>query len=263
MESAQTQAPSSAPVSPSASFTFAPFQRLPVELRLKIWSLTVEKRIVRIEWSRPRRQCLSPDIPAILQVSREARAEGKKLYQAAFNTSNSATPVYINFDLDTIYFRWKTFGRRPAKHALALREDCRRIKVMMLDSGVRLNTGMELIKFESLKELQISGCTEEVPDGIGNVSLFQCAFKPWVKSILPGKKACKVPRLNCLNQGAMCRDHWWFGAWNERCMGRITGIDARGSDCWQLMFTVINDLAHGCLQERESHGRSIGVQTIT
>ncbi|PVH84965.1 hypothetical protein DL98DRAFT_511907 [Cadophora sp. DSE1049] len=262
MESAQAPAPTPASVSVSAPFTFAPFQRLPVELRLKIWSLTVEKRIVHIEWSRPRRQCLSPDIPAILQVSREARAEGLKMYQTAFNTSDSTTPVYINFGLDTIYFRWKTFGRRPAKHALALREDCRRIRFLMIDACVRLNSGMELIKFESLKELQISGCTEEVPDGIGNAALFQCAFKPWVKSILPGKKARKVPRLKCLDQGARCRDHWWFGAWNERCTGRINGSEARESDCWQLMFTVINDLAHGCLQESESHGRSIGVQTV-
>jgi len=255
-------APAPASVLASALLTFAPFQKLPVELRLKIWSLTVEKRIVHIEWSRPRRQCLSPDVPAILQVSREARAEGLKVYKAAFNTSKSSTPVYINFDHDTIYFRWKTFGRRPSKHALTLRDDCRRIKFLMIDACVRLNDGLALINFESLKELQISGCTEEVPDSIGNAAVFQRAFKPWVKSILPGKKDCTVPRLKCLDQGETCWDHWWFGAWNERCIGRINGSTSTGSEYWQPMFTVINDLAHGCLQDRESYGRSHGGRTI-
>ncbi|KAG4437727.1 hypothetical protein IFR05_006810 [Cadophora sp. M221] len=247
----------------SGTFTFSPFQRLPIELRLKIWRLAVEPRIVHIEWSRPLRQCLSPDVPSILWVSREARVEGLKTYQPAFNTSDSPSPVYVNFELDTVFFRWKTFGRRPAKHALALKEDCRRIRFLMMDACARLNCGMELIKFDNLKELQISGCMEEVPDAIGDAALFECAFKPWVKSILPGKKSYTVPRLKCLDQGATCRDHWWFGTWNEKCTGKMVGSDARGLDCWQLMFTVINDLAHGCLQERESHGLSTAVHAIT
>ena len=260
MESAPTPIP--APVPASASISFTPFQKLPVELRLKIWSLTVEKRIVHVEWSRPRGQCVSLDGLAILQVSREARAEGLKIYKAAFNTSDSSSPVYVNFDHDTVYIRWKTFGRRPAKHALTLRVDCRRIKFLMIDACVRLNDGLELINFESLKELQISGCAEEIPDGIGNAALFQYAFKPWVKSILPGKKECTVPRLKCLGQGEACREHWWFGAWNERCTRVSNGNTSTGSEYWQPMFTVINDLAHGCLQERESHVRSIGGRSI-
>ncbi|KAK0112926.1 hypothetical protein ONS95_014646 [Cadophora gregata] len=262
MESASASTSASVPA--PVSIEFSPFHRLPVELRVRIWSFAVEQRVVHVEWSRPRRQCLSPDIPAILQVSRESRAEGLKIYHAVLNTSNSSTPVYINFDLDTVSFRWKTFGRRPAKHAVSLGEDCRRIKFLMIDACVRLNDGMELIKFESLEELQIEGCTDEVPDAIGNVALFQCAFKPWVKSILPGTKARKLPRLRCLDQGTRCRDHWWFGAWNESCTRAVFNRSKeRGSNCWQLMYTVINDLAHGCLQERESHGQSIEVQTIT
>ncbi|KAH7336171.1 hypothetical protein BKA65DRAFT_552835 [Rhexocercosporidium sp. MPI-PUGE-AT-0058] len=237
-------ASASTSTSTAASFTFPPFQRLPIELRLKIWTLAVEPRIVHIEWSRPRRQCLSPDVPALLHVSREARAEGLKIYNPAFNTSDSLTPVYINFELDTIFFRWKTFGRRPAKHVLAMIEDCRRIRFLLIDACVRLNTGMELIKFDSLKELQISGCMEEVPDAVGDAVLFQCAFKPWVKSILPRKKAYTVPRLRCLDQGVTCRDHWWFGAWNERCTGRLMAVCKRGS----LMDFRLEDIVSHSVQ---------------
>lgn len=253
------------PASTSLTFTFTPFQRLPVELRLKIWVLTFDTRRVHIEWSRQRRQCVSPDIPAILHVCREARAESLKTYRASFNTSGSATPLYVDFDRDVIFFKWKTFGRRPAKHALALGEDCSRIRFLVIDASVRLNNGLQLVRLESLKELQITGCMEEVPDVVGDVTLFQCLFKPWIKSILPGQQAYTVPRLRCLGQGERCKDHWWFGAWNEKCtVRRRSRTEAgRGPECWQLMFTVINDLAHGCLEERVFHGRSNGVHAIT
>lgn len=243
--------------SASALFTFLPFHRLPVELRLKIWRQAIEPRVVHIEWSRRHRHCVSGDIPAILQVSREARIEGLKTYRPRFNTWKSASPVYFNFELDTACFVWKTFGRRPAKHAVALREDCRRIRFMAIDACVRLTNGLELINFGSLKELQIIGCTEEMPDTIADPALFVCAFKPWVKSVLPGRKLYTVPSLTCLDQGLSCRDHWWFEGWNERCAGRMKPRDGVELNCWQLMFTVINDLARGCLHDREAHCQSI------
>ncbi|KAL2069093.1 hypothetical protein VTL71DRAFT_15431 [Oculimacula yallundae] len=248
--------------SPPLPLIFTPFPRLPIELRLKIWRLSITPRIVQISWSRPKRQCLSPDIPTLLQVSREARSEGQKIYKRVFNTSNSAAPVYVAFDLDTVFFRWKTFGRRPKKHIVALREDFQWVRFLVIENWVRFNQGMEVIRFESLNELHITGCTEEVPDVIEDVELLGSTFAPFIKSILSSKKAHTVPRLMCLTQGARCRDHWWFAAWNERCTRRIKGSEDRGLECWQMMFTVINDLARGYLQERESHGQSIVRQSI-
>lgn len=237
---------------PTAAFT--PFPRLPVELRLKIWEMGVGSRTVHIEWSRQRRQCVSPDVPDVLHVSREAREEGLKTLQLAFNTGTEA-PIYFDFERDAACFQWQSFGRRPGEHVMMLKEDCRRIKYMVMDASVRLSDGLELVNFESLKELQVVGCANQVSDVIGDDPLVECAFRPWVRSILPGKKMYTVPMLRCVDQGVRCRDHWWFEAWNEKC-ARGAGA-AKEVCCWQVMFTVVNDLAHGCLQDREAQGRSV------
>lgn len=122
---------------------------------------------------------------------------------------------------------------------------------MVIHSSFRLNQGLELIKFENLRELQISECEEQLPDGIGNMALFEWAFEPWMGNKSPESKvkSKNVPLLRCLDQGERCKDHWWFGDWNERCRSRAKPLGE--VSYWQLTFAVMNDIAHGCLQDRE------------
>ena len=69
--------------------TFHPFPRLPYELRMQIWEMTVEPRVVNVELTRqkPIRQAFyltsSTPVPAVLQSCREARNHG--LYRKAFS----------------------------------------------------------------------------------------------------------------------------------------------------------------------------------
>lgn len=64
--------------------TFHLFPRLPVELRLQIWEMTVESRIFNIQYCRSSRFFFSSTpIPGPLQTCREAR--NAELYQRAFS----------------------------------------------------------------------------------------------------------------------------------------------------------------------------------
>ncbi len=104
--------------------TFHPFPRLSVELRLRIWEMTVEPREVevRIRWTEgsgyhhPTVQpfgnspspwqfyCLTP-VPSILQACREARNHG--LYQKEFSEmvpqdGSGRRYVWLNWDVDMV-----------------------------------------------------------------------------------------------------------------------------------------------------------------
>jgi hypothetical protein len=231
--------------------TFEQFPRLPVELQLKIFRYTIEPRVVNIEWSRQLRQCITSSVPTILHISSEARREGLKIYQPSFNTTlNSRVPVYFSVELDTASFDWASFGRKPVRHIKQVENDFKNLKYMVINSSFRLNQGLELIKFENLRELQISGCTEQLPNGIGHLALFEWAFEPLKGNRSPESKvkSRNVPYLVCLDQGERCRNHWWFSDWNERCRMRSPLGEV---NYWQLTFAVINDMAYGCLQDRE------------
>ncbi|KAI8931475.1 hypothetical protein NX059_011143 [Plenodomus lindquistii] len=93
--------------------TFHPFTRLPAELRLMVWELTIEPRQIKIRkvdesapnappgsrLSAPRLVCTAP-IPAIAQVHRESRYLGlyrKSLLELGFR--DGAEPWYIWADL--------------------------------------------------------------------------------------------------------------------------------------------------------------------
>lgn len=231
--------------------TFERFPRLPAELRLKIFQYTIEPRVVNIEWSRKLRQCVTSNVPTILHVSRESRREGLKIYQPSFNTTaESRAPLYFSVELDTASFDWASFGRKPIRHIKQVENGFKNLKYMVIDTSFRLNQGLELIKFENLRELQISGCTEQLPSGIGHLALFEWAFEPVKGNRSPESKvkSRNVPHLICLDQGERCRNHWWFSDWNERCRRKSPLGEV---NYWQLTFAVINDMAYGCLQDRE------------
>ncbi|KAJ4858360.1 hypothetical protein T069G_06627 [Trichoderma breve] len=99
--------------------TFHPFSRLPTELRLKIWQLSLPSpRLVSVQcgvdisaFARPPPDspeytgCTSPTrIPVSLQVCTESRAEALKSYQPSLGFFRGDGLVYFNYDIDILYF---------------------------------------------------------------------------------------------------------------------------------------------------------------
>ena len=99
---------------------FPHFGRLPIELRTKIWGIAAsEPRVIKLLEVSDSNSCYSmPEklslivpgqskVPAILHVSKEARAEGLRYYEPSVQRSNSATEpgdtVYANFEVDIFW----------------------------------------------------------------------------------------------------------------------------------------------------------------
>ncbi|KAG7135995.1 hypothetical protein HYQ46_008804 [Verticillium longisporum] len=85
---------------------FHPFPRLPAELRLQIWHLAAQPRLLVIgKASADATDFTSPTRPPPLtQACREARTSGP--YEKAFFSSGSPPRyAWANFDLDTIHLR--------------------------------------------------------------------------------------------------------------------------------------------------------------
>ncbi|EFQ27370.1 hypothetical protein CGRA01v4_04444 [Colletotrichum graminicola] len=89
------------------------FSKLPLELRIHIWKMTREPRMLkveaRVELNKHRRHpldytlfcCTSPNpVPAVLQTCRESRNLG--LYERSFTSGLTPRYVWVNFQLDTI-----------------------------------------------------------------------------------------------------------------------------------------------------------------
>ncbi|KAK6829387.1 hypothetical protein PG989_005791 [Apiospora arundinis] len=74
--------------------TFHPFLRLPTELRLQIWDLTITPHTVSI-------YALEPLSPAPMRACAEARAQYRESYTAA-TFLDPARPLWVHFGLDTI-----------------------------------------------------------------------------------------------------------------------------------------------------------------
>ncbi|KAL7962728.1 hypothetical protein V8C34DRAFT_161222 [Trichoderma compactum] len=98
---------------------FHPFSRLPTELRLKIWKLSLPSpRLVSVQCgaditafskynpdSAEYAGCTSPTrIPVNLQVCTESRTEALKSYQPSLGFFRGDGLVYFNYDIDILYF---------------------------------------------------------------------------------------------------------------------------------------------------------------
>lgn len=103
--------------------TFVLFPKLPPELRIKIWRLTIPTdRVVKIlaggyaldppdsyvdkEGNTDGRHCFktrsTETIPILLHINRESRAEGLRIYELCLGT-RFLYPVYFNFVNDAIH----------------------------------------------------------------------------------------------------------------------------------------------------------------
>ncbi len=99
---------------PEVEFKY--FPKLPAELRLKIWNLVPEPRIVEVRFRKDRRKNdhkFMAACPAILHVCQESRIEGLKRYQQAFNSKWALNRGYFDFEIDILYLSvHATFGQK-------------------------------------------------------------------------------------------------------------------------------------------------------
>ncbi|OAQ94960.1 hypothetical protein VFPFJ_01069 [Purpureocillium lilacinum] len=93
--------------------TFERFPLLPLELRQRVWELTVEPRLVEVRFKldhdenpdgKPKALHVtsSTPVPATLHTCREARTHGLSMYQRAFTIGAEPRYVWVNYEMDTI-----------------------------------------------------------------------------------------------------------------------------------------------------------------
>ncbi|KAF7952231.1 uncharacterized protein EAE97_001728 [Botrytis byssoidea] len=94
------------------------FSDLPIELRLVIWSLAISPRAEVVRYNYTKKSCVSKDVPALLLVSREARAEALHKYEISLGTRTKVnSTIYFNYELDTVVFDWESFrDSYPSRH---------------------------------------------------------------------------------------------------------------------------------------------------
>ncbi|KAM0331640.1 hypothetical protein ACHAQA_003319 [Verticillium albo-atrum] len=82
--------------------TFHLFPRLPAELRLRIWELAVQPRLLVLKYAPDSTIFISPTPPpAITHACGESRNLGP--YRKAFTTNGTCRYAWANFDFDTIH----------------------------------------------------------------------------------------------------------------------------------------------------------------
>lgn len=89
----------------SRQATFILFPQLPLELRLVIWSLTLQPRVVEIRYSRLLDTGFksSSHLPVALQVCQESRSRVLDQYPFCFGSKSHPANIRFSFALDTLY----------------------------------------------------------------------------------------------------------------------------------------------------------------
>jgi len=83
---------------------FTIFSQLPAELRLSIWKLSCEPRVVEVRYDAELDTCkTTTKPPALLHVNREAREEALTWYRPAFRTKTRHEYIFFCPSLDILY----------------------------------------------------------------------------------------------------------------------------------------------------------------
>jgi hypothetical protein len=83
--------------------SFSLFSKLPTELRIIIWQLTLESRVIEIEFDKFRGFFTRVSTPVALRVSRDSRNATITRYPPCFGNVIYPPRTVFNFDLDTLY----------------------------------------------------------------------------------------------------------------------------------------------------------------
>lgn len=197
------------------------FSDLPIELRLVIWNLAIYPRAVVVQFNYKKKSCVSKDIPSLLLVSREARAEALQKYEISFGTRTKVnSTIYFNYELDTVVFDWESFrDSYPSRHMPYYEECCRikRIRVSEKTLDYLVKNGMrDLTVFKEVEEVSISGCCGGVVKS--REEHFLSRFSDWFMDDLDyysSGNSRLLPRFSCLDGGRDCPRHFWFRQWNN------------------------------------------------
>lgn len=120
--------------------TFDLFPALPVEIRLKVWSLLLSiPRTVRCTQKKARRNAFPDDHiawytdtppPPLLHVNRESRYEALAIYEPHFATRSNARPIYLCLSQDVVRFMDSLLPHMPQdllhkiQHVITDTKDC-------------------------------------------------------------------------------------------------------------------------------------------
>ncbi|TGO23099.1 hypothetical protein BPAE_0144g00190 [Botrytis paeoniae] len=197
------------------------FSDLPIELRLVIWNLAISPRAVVVQFNYTKKSCVSKDIPSLLLVSREARAEALQKYEISFGTRTKVnSTIYLNYELNTVIFDWESFrDSYPSLHMLYHEECCRikRIRVSDKTLDYLVKNGMrELTVFKEVEEVSISGCCGGVVKS--REEHFLSRLSDWFMDDMnyySAENSRLLPRFSCLDGGRDCPRHFWFRQWNN------------------------------------------------
>ncbi|KAF5872937.1 uncharacterized protein Bfra_008214 [Botrytis fragariae] len=197
------------------------FSDLPIELRLVIWNLAISPRAVVVQFNYTKKSCISKDIPSLLLVSREARAEALQKYEISFGTRTKVnSTIYFNYELDTVIFDWESFRNSyPSLHMLYHAECCRIKRIRMSDKTLDylVKNGMrDLTAFKEVEEVSISGCCGGVVKS--REENFLSRLSDWFMDDMnyySAENSRLLPRFSCLDGGRDCPRHFWFRQWNN------------------------------------------------
>jgi hypothetical protein len=172
----------------SGQATFIHFPQLPLELRLVIWSLTLQPRVVEIRYSRLLDTGFksSSHLPVALQICQESRSRVLDQYPFCFGSKFHPANIRFSFALDTLYIpgavTWDVNHLRKILENLELSSIKHlAISANVLPSGAvpnetfRAAVKRAVEKFTGLEELLIVFDYAEMNPGMaeaGEISLF-------------------------------------------------------------------------------------------
>lgn len=229
-----TRAASRAATIPS---TFHPFLKLPLELRLAIWNLSIEPRYVNIKWSGKHRRCLSTNtknsVPSLLHTCRESRYEGLKTYTLCFGRTPEFASIYFSYELDAAYFLWESFGAAPGRLGRKIGEaDFARVRRLLIHEyslTAHVEDSMrELARFTGVKAMAVVCEAEYTGEQYGCNAVIDIAGMIDEKAEEEGGTVYEWPQITCLrphdddpgdvppDHPDICSRHWWFDGWNQR-----------------------------------------------
>ncbi|RDW67699.1 hypothetical protein BP6252_09095 [Coleophoma cylindrospora] len=219
--------------------TFHSFFKLPLELRITIWNLSIEPRYVKIKWSGKHRRCINSStgnsIPALLHTCQESRTEALKTYALCFGRTPEFATVYFSYELDAAYIHWETFGAAPGRLGRKIGEvDFSRVRRLLIHEYSLMahveDRMRELTRFTGLKAMVVICEEESTGDQFGCNAVIEMAAVIDDAAEKLGGPVCSWPQLACLRSHDQendpddltadypgeCSRHWWFEGWNQR-----------------------------------------------
>jgi hypothetical protein len=130
--------------------------KLPLELRNMIWKLTLQPRIIEIQFTTKKAVYTKSKLPTALHVSQESRAAVEKLYPFRFGSVWHRPHIRFNFDLDTIFLNGDYYNDFCHFFILADPIELHQIRYLAIDNScqyISINDETDEEDFEKLKKV--------------------------------------------------------------------------------------------------------------